>query len=238
MDVYTLKNPLQACLDVLFKPNKVFAALSDKNNWSWVPFIIVAILGTLPMYMYLNTVDMNWYVDLQVNATLSGVSPAEQQNLRDLLLAQNTRSAYTIVAMVAGLIITNAFFAYYLKIATRSDERNVNGFAEWYGFSWWTQLPVVITALSALLVIGFASTDQLMPGRLNVTSLGYILGVEFTSSWFALAQSIKLETIWSIYLIATGLNQWTNLSPKRTMLVAAGPYAVIWGVWTLFLILT
>lgn len=236
MDVYTLKNPLQACLDVLFKPNKVFAALSEKNNWSWVPFILVSLLTSLPMFWYFNTVDMAWLVQLQVDTLLGDVSPAERQDLTNILSAQNQNPVFTMIGMIGGLLITNAFLALYLKMTTKSDEFNVNDFSDWYGFTWWTQLPVVITAISICLVLLFTSSDQISPGDLNFTSLSFWLGLDFSSKWFALAQSIKLETAWSIYLVATGLNQWTRLSPKRTMLIAAGPYGVILACWALFLI--
>lgn len=238
MDVYTLKNPLQACLDVLFKPNKVFAALSDRNNWSWVPFILVSLLTSLPMYWYFNSVDLVWLAELQVNALLGDVSPAERQELTDILSVQNGNTVYTIIGLIGGLLISNAFLAYYLKLTTRSDEYNVNDFADWYGFTWWTQLPAVITAISVCLVLTFSHSDQISPGSLNITSLSYLLGLDFGSKWFGFAQSIKLETAWSIYLVATGLNQWTRLPAKRTMLIAAGPYGVILGVWALYLIVT
>ena len=30
-------NPIQACNDIFFKPNGVFKAVNEHNNWSWVP---------------------------------------------------------------------------------------------------------------------------------------------------------------------------------------------------------
>ena len=29
-------NPIQACNDIFFKPNGVFKAVNEHNNWSWL----------------------------------------------------------------------------------------------------------------------------------------------------------------------------------------------------------
>ena len=41
-------NPIQACSEVFVRPRAVFEALKTRNNWSWVPFIPTAIIGSLP----------------------------------------------------------------------------------------------------------------------------------------------------------------------------------------------
>ncbi len=47
-----ITNPLQACLDVLIRPNPVFARLATANNWSWVPFVLLVVISILPAYAY------------------------------------------------------------------------------------------------------------------------------------------------------------------------------------------
>ena len=45
-------NPLQACLDIVLTPNRVFAKLAKTDNWSWIPFLLVVINSVLPIYFY------------------------------------------------------------------------------------------------------------------------------------------------------------------------------------------
>lgn len=230
MDAYQINNPFKACVDVLFKPNKVFAQLSDKHNWSWIPFFLVCLFTTLPLYAYLSSVDINWYVEYQVSAQLGDVSPAEQQTLRSLLLSQFSNHTIPVLSLFITIVIINAIYAYYLHLTTKSDEYNVNGFTDWYGFVWWTQLPVFVTAISTFLVILFASSNQIPPESLNMTSVSYLLGIKFSSPWYSLTNSVDLGTIWSIYLVSVGLNQWTRLSARRTLIIAVIPYLLIWGI--------
>ncbi|MCP9479595.1 hypothetical protein NNA33_16975 [Marisediminitalea aggregata] len=75
-------NPIQACNDIFFKPNGVFKAVNEHNNWSWVPFLIVTVLSVLPGYLFINFVDFAWYQDMLINTQYGDMSPAEQNQIR------------------------------------------------------------------------------------------------------------------------------------------------------------
>ncbi|MCV2885609.1 YIP1 family protein [Aestuariibacter sp. AA17] len=225
-----MSNPFQACSDIFFKPNRVFATLADTHNWSWVAFIIVVVMGVLPSYLYFNLVDFDWYRELLVQANLGDVSPSEQNQMRNSITKDATLT-FSLVAGIIGVIIVNSVLALYLNLVTKSDEENVNGFTDWYGFTWWVGLPVVVNSLLALMLLLFAQDQQISPSYIVPTSLAFILGLDMQNDWFGLCSAIRLDAIWSIYLIAVGICQWTNFSKNKAFMVAALPYSVIWGVW-------
>lgn len=225
-----VNNPIQACSDIFFKPNGVFAALNVKHNWSWFPFILVIVMAILPSYMYFNFVDFEWYKDLIINSSYADTSPNEQEMIRSGMSVSGMVIFATLGGFI-GFLIVNAILATYLNLATKSDESNTNGFTDWYGFTWWVSMPTVFSGLVALLVIAFASDHQLDPVNLSPTSLAFLFNVAIDSGWFGLLQSMRLESLWSIYLISVGLTQWTSIRGNKAYIVASAPYAVLWSIW-------
>ncbi|MCW8093064.1 YIP1 family protein [Alteromonas sp. ASW11-130] len=232
----TVSNPIQACNDIFFRPNGVFRALAENNNWSWLPFFIVIIVTILPQYAYFHSVDFNWYTELLVDAQYADRSPAEQQQFRQQLTPSATIS-FASVAIFFGYIIINAIIALYLNLATRSAAENEQGFTDWYGMTWWLGMPVVVSSLFALGLILMADGHQITPTVLAPLSIAYLFNIDMSSPWFAFAQSIKLDAFWAIYLMAVGVSQWTRFSTKKSATIAAAPYAIIWAIWLVMIAL-
>ncbi|MGS2720326.1 YIP1 family protein [Paraglaciecola aestuariivivens] len=226
-------NPFQAIKLIVGKPNQVFATISDIHNWSWIPFLLVTIVGAVPVYMYFNFVDFAWYNELMVQSIAGQMSPAEQSAVRNAM-ADQSQSVWTgVFGSAFAVIIANAILALYLNIVTKADEECVQGYTDWYGFSWWVSLPAMVSSLLAILIVTLAQDTQLSPISISPTSLAFIFSVDMGSQWSSLMQSIRLESIWVMYLIAVGLSQWTQLSTKRTYTIAIAPYLIIWSIWAL-----
>ncbi|AXR05891.1 YIP1 family protein [Salinimonas sediminis] len=233
--MHTVANPIQACNEVFFRPNGVFYTLTNKNNWSWVPFILVVLATTLPGYLYFSSVDFSWYVDL-LTAGLGDVSPAEIDQFRQ----NQQREMYVIMSLVGpliGLPIFQLLVALYLHLATKADEQNVQGYTDWYGFTWWTSMPLLLSSLVSAILIALASSAQISPNIMQPLSLAYLLDVSPASDWISIAGSVSLITIWTIYLTTVGITQWTSYSAKKALIIAAAPYIIIYGVWSLINIL-
>lgn len=235
MNDTSIGNPFQACKEIILKPNHVFAVLKEKQNWSWIPFFLVIFMTFLPSYLYFDFVDFDWYVNQVVEAQYSDVSPSEQEMFRNSMTHDQVMG-FTIFGSLFGSIIINAVLALYLNMSTKVDEENVHSFSDWYGFSWWISLPVGLGALCSLLVILLASDPQLSPTMVNPTSLGFVLGIDMSSDWFTLTQTIRLESFWTMYLIAVGVAQWVRVSSQQAYIIAVAPYAIIWGVWLAFIV--
>ncbi|WJG08268.1 YIP1 family protein [Aliiglaciecola sp. LCG003] len=226
----TITNPFQACLQVFIKPREVFTTLNHKHNWSWIPFILVMLAAVLPMYSYLNFVDFAWYKHAVIELTAGDLSPAEQDSMKAMMGSQASYTTGYIIGMSLGVIAAMAVFAGYLHLVTRSDEQNLNGFTDWYGFTWWVSLPTVISCLLALLMLALSSTNQIHLIQLDIVSLSYWLGLDMSSTWIAVTDLIRLDTLFSIYLTAVGISRWTQFSNRRVYLLALLPYTVILSI--------
>ncbi|MDM7860006.1 YIP1 family protein [Alteromonas sp. ASW11-36] len=225
-------NPIQACSEIFFKPNGVFAALNVKHNWSWIPFILVITATILPAYVYFNFVDFEWYREIFINANYGDISPNEQENYRNSMTI-DTILMFTIVGTIVGSLFINAILAVYFNLVTKSDEQNTNGFTDWFGFTWWIAMPGIISAMIALIVVALATNHQLDPVSLSPTSAAFLFNVSMESEWFGWAQGVRIETFWTIYLAAVGISQWTGIRGNKTYIIAAIPYFLLWGIWGL-----
>ena len=230
-----VSNPFQACNDIFFKPNRVFATLAETHNWSWLAFFIVVAIGILPGYMYFNFVDFDWYRELVIAANFADVSPAEQDMMRQSMTPQQTIT-FNVIGVILGTIVINAILAIYLNVAAKMDEENVNGFTDWYGFTWWVSLPVIVGSLLSIIIILLASDHQLPPSDLSPTAMGYWFSVDMSSKWFTFSQAIRLESFWTMYLIAVGISQWTRLPAQKAYIIAAAPYFIIWAIWAIIIL--
>jgi hypothetical protein len=231
----SVTNPFQACQNIVLKPNGVFAKLRITHNWSWIPFLLIISVAVLPELYYFTSVDIDWYRELIVQTSAANISPAEQNLIRQSLNKELLLWGGTLGAALY-LIIINAVLAVYLNICAKADEECVEGFTDWYGFTWWLNLPILLVNLLSVVMIYFSETNQISPLIMHPTSLAYIFSMEMNSVWFGLCQSVHLEHFWFMYLTTVGLAQWTQLSQKRIKIIAMAPYTIVWSIWLLTVI--
>lgn len=228
----SISNPLQACKILLLKPNSVFAAVKDKHNWAWIPFLLVAVTSVLPSLLYFNMIDMQWYQDTIIASVQGDMSPAERRMLEQSF-DQSSLASYTVLGGIAGLLIANAVLALYLHFATKHDEQLVWGFTDWYGFGWWLALPTAVTSLLAAVIILVFSGAETSPTIMAPTSLAFLLNIEMNSAYLILLQTIRLESFWMMYLTVIGLMHWTNTRYNNAVMIAVTPYAILWVIMAL-----
>ena len=194
-----------------------------------MPFLLVMGITLASQYLYVNFVDIEWFANINI-AAQGAMSPAEEEQMR-AFFTRDTLLWSQLIGAFFVLIIVNAVYAVYVNLATRSDDSHVFGFTDWYGFSWWLSMPYVVTLLLGVALLLFAGDHQTTPAILAPTSLSFILSVPMDSSWFAFTQAIRLELFWGIYLAIVGINQWTSFSRQKAAIIAIAPYAIIYSIW-------
>lgn len=228
-------NPFSACIGILSQPRATFLALKGQHNWSWVAFILVTLAAILPVYYYFQIVDFQWYKDSIIDSQFANISPGEQQSIRaSLNVTQGIIG--TIITPFLMLLMFVAITAGYLTITTKVDPENIHSYGDWFGFTWWVLLPSCLGALLSVGILYFANNAQINFDAISPSALSFLFAIPPTSVWFGLASSIKLETIWSMYLIAIGLSQWVVITWRRALLIAFIPCLIIWTLWALYLL--
>jgi hypothetical protein len=230
-----INHPLQACINIFYRPERVFRKLATTDNWSWLPFLVVMAATVAPIYYYFELVDFQWYKDTIISLQFATVSPAEQRLISASLEA--TRSWMGTVLSPALLIVIEVILvAAYLNIASKKDELNVLSFSDWYGLVWWALLPCALASILSLLLLSLSSSPRLLLSDVSPTAFSYLLAIDINSKWFALCSAIKLEGLWTLTLLAIGIKQWTHLSTVTAYCITFIPACLIGLIWILVLL--
>jgi hypothetical protein len=230
-----ITHPLQACINLFYRPNRVFQRLATTDNWSWLPFLLVVAGTVAPIYYYFELVDFQWYKDTIISLQFAKVSPAEQRVINASLEATRGWMG-TIFGPTILIIIEVTLVAAYVNITGKIDELNVFGFSDWFGLVWWTLLPSALASVLSLLLLSLADSPRLLLSDVSPTALSYLLAIDIGSTWFGLCSAIKLEGLWTLILLAIGIKQWTHLSNVTAYCIAFIPACLIGLIWVLVLL--
>tara|TARA_R110000868_G_scaffold408524_1_gene691823 strand:- start:431 stop:949 length:519 start_codon:yes stop_codon:yes gene_type:complete len=164
-------------------------------------------------------------------------SPAELENMRPAYGSGESAALFALFGAPLSLIIMSAVMGLYYTLVTRNDDKSIHSFFDWYGAQWWFMMPTLIASVISLgLILLIEPGSQVSQSVLSPTSVGYILSIEQSSEWFNFMSSLRIDSIWVIYLGAICLQQWTNFSRKKSIIIAALPTVIILSVtllWTI-----
>ncbi|MBL4909863.1 MAG: YIP1 family protein [Alteromonadaceae bacterium] len=229
-------NPIQACIDTLVSPATAFATIKEKKSWSWLPFILV-VGATFSLFMYFyQTVDFNWMIEQMADGMAASGKSEEQAKAFQDNMTHSMMQWSTIIGGTVGIIVINLLMALYYYLATKVAAKNDYKFTDWYGFTWWVSLPIVVSALLSALVIFFADNGQISLHDLQPTSLnGLLFGLDQSSHWFAFLEGINLFSFWTLAIATIGLKAWLNITTNKALSISATPFIVIYGSWALYI---
>lgn len=227
----TVSNPITAITDIFMHPKAVFDTLAVRENWSWVPFILLAVVMFFPSYLYYSVVDFDWWRQMTADNVLGDVSPSERQMFIDAANLSIARLTQAISEALVVPIISFAILAFYYNFVTRNDDKSVQGFTDWYGAMWWMALPSLLNALLAILLLTLQpSNSQIYDNILIPLSLAYVLGATIESTWYSVLSVMRIDIFWTLYLGFVGLRSWTNFSPTKAAITAVAPFALILAI--------
>ncbi len=229
-------NPLQAASEIFYKPKGVFEALAVKDNWSWIPFIIIAVVSMFPAFLYFSLVDFEWWRNVTFAEAMQDMTPAQIDAQMEATKLGVTKWA-TALGSVFGMVIIFLIIGFYFSLVTKNDEKSVHGFTDWYGALWWMYMPLVVNALISLLILStYSSGSEISQSVLTPLSLAFLFGTQSSEPAFNLLSSISITSFWTIWLGKICVQTWTNFSANKSLLVSAMPSLFFWVVSLIFLI--
>lgn len=232
----TSRNVFAALLDILLAPGKALRAAREHAHWFWVPLASVFLLNAAFWSWYYLSVDITWLADFTFSQ--AGVEmPAEQREQAASFMKPGILLASTLIGLLVMLFLTHALVALYLLIVSKVSGDEENGFGRWFGTSVWSAFPGVLSVLAMALNYGLAESNQIAQHQLAVTNLAALLQLAPTHPWGGLAGAIDLTVPWSIALLGLGISLYTKRGYGKSLALAAAPFAVIYGIWALFILL-
>ena len=224
-------SPAHALLTIFTEPRRVFDAI-PRRTMAFLP-LVIALAGNAAIWVwYYQTVDFAWLQERLIaqNAELDDAAS------RQAAAAVLTRTSLLTMSVLSSLVVTPlllALLATYFLVAGRVLGHG-RSYRQWFGFVAWGTAPALLVLPVMALQILLSRNGQLAPDALNPLSLSPLLpGLDETSPWQGLLNSINLTTLWSIGLLAFGLHLWTGRKVSAAVGAATLPFAAVYALWAL-----
>lgn len=218
---------------VFTDPQLAFSRLKNDSS-PWLPLLSILLLGAAVMYWWVATADFTW---LRAHAAASNPEMnGEQRAAMNAFLTPSTMMWSTQLGMLFGTLATLLLSALYYLLAGRVLKTPFS-YGKWFAFTCWTSLPrLLIYPLMALQIA--TGNGQVAVEGLNLASIAALLGLESDNPWIGLASSLDFTVVWSLVLSVIGLKIWTGRSTSTCTWVAVIPFAAIYGLWALKILLS
>lgn len=217
--------------DSFLAPSAAFASMRARPAWAWVALALIALSSALSIYALIGTASPEWIVEQQLQEA-GELKPDELETARNALIEIAPYTAH--IAAVSNVLLWPLFcalLALFYFVGERALGTSRNGYGAWFGLSTLSMLPQVINALGLIVLCLMYSGDK--PLQLaNYASLNaLVLGLTPGERGHGLAAALSLFYIWNIVLAAIGIRVYSGYGWGKSILLAALPYALLFGAW-------
>ena len=226
-------------LDALVAPTSLFNQFTAAKKWSWLALFLLMAVTFISTMVFFDNMSLPWLIEQQL-LEAGELSASEVEGTKAMIeqIAEYT-GLISATFTVISLLIMNAIFAGYYLLITKITNKKSSGkntekfvFSDWYSFSVWTQMPLLINTIGFSLLLLTAASSDLPLSLINYASLNQlVLGLTPNNSLYMWAESFNLFYIWTIFIASIGLKKCANLSLSKASLIATLPYLLIFGLW-------
>ena len=220
-----------AMTDIVASPGKALDEIKQHTAWMWWPLLVSMLLASGMMIYYFGWVDFGWLVD----ETIRQVPPESRAESADAIrsfMSPATSTWTTVAAIVVMSLIIYLITATYLHLANKLGSGADIGFGQWFSLAIWSNFVGIFGVLASLIMIMMADSNQLSTQDLQVTSMNSLFfHAPAGEPWFTWASSLNLISFWTVFLTGTGIQRWTGATMLKSMIIAALPWVLIFGIW-------
>lgn len=222
-------------VDIYVAPKSLFEQFKAAKKYSWIALVLMLALSAGSAFMFYNGMSPEWLIEQQMQTLPADMSPAEREAAEGMI-AQTTGSMgiMSSVGMVIATMVFTAIFAGYYMLASKAGGQNRQplSYGDWFSFSIWTQMPMLINTLGFIALFATAATGDLPMSLPNYASLNQlVLGIAPGEHLYAWAEALNLFSLWTVVLCAIGLKQLADMSAAKAYLLALLPNLLIFGIW-------
>jgi len=220
----------QRLVDTFFAPSKAFADLRRNASW-WVPFLIIAIVSLLFVYVVDQKVGFSKVVENLIQLQPKQAEridnlPADQRQKvmqQQVVVTKIISYAFPIIALVVYAVFAAVLFA-TLKFAANADLKYKTLFA----LVVYTRLPQVLSPLLAILsLLAGVSGDGFNLQNPVATNPGYFIGPDGSGVLRSLLTPLDVLSFWSLVLTAIGIACISKVKRGTAFAVVFGWFAVV-----------
>jgi hypothetical protein len=219
---------LAIATNIITAPSEAFAAIRERPS-PWFPLLAISIVACLASYLFVDRVDLAWFLDNQMQA--NGQLTDEERAQAVDAIQSIPKSVYVASGIASALIFYPVFFALaalYFTGVSFATNAGVT-FKQWFALIAWCSLPFVL-GLVATIVNLLANDVRFMPPQaVNPLSFGNLLGIEATNvggvEGFLLSRDPTM--LWIIVLTILGYQALSQKSLLSSAAVVLAPFAII-----------
>ncbi|MYM24368.1 hypothetical protein GTP46_17115 [Duganella sp. FT135W] len=211
------------------EPRKLFAALN--THASWLPPLLLLTLSTAAVSAwYYSVVDFEWLKE-QALLSIADVNLRETARLtiqRHLLMT--SALIHDLLLMPLGWCLMALYLAGIAKILGFG-----RSFRQWFALVVWSNMPHFLLLVSAAAQMLLNTDGQISMSQLHPLSLNQLVLQQQSGPWMGFAEAVDVGLIWSIILLALGVQNWTGRRWPACLAVALLPPVIIYGGWAVLI---
>jgi hypothetical protein len=225
--------------NIFTSPNDAFATIRERRA-VLLPVLVLIVGYAAISFLYMNKVDLPWFMEQQVLAGNPDITEAQREQLAAGMANVSPNflgavGAITSPAFVFLVAFVTALYYTGVSFVTHDGVR----LKQWFALICWCMLPTALGLLAQIVNVSVADARFMVQDEINPISFGSLLAIDRQGA--TIVQRILLgidpTTLWSIVLTVIGYQAWTKSSLVKAGAVVLGPLAAIVLVTTLFAVL-
>lgn len=231
---------ISTTINIFASPGEAFAAIRERPRPIF-PLILTIVGLAVVVVLYLNRVDLGWYVEQQLRASGAAGQLTEQQIVEAADRAAGSPGFIAGVGVIAQSLVIVAIyllFSLYLWILSSIAKHGIR-FLQAFGLLCWSALPGLLGFLASIVNL-LANDVTFLPRHLvNPLSFGALFGIdaEQAAATGAAGQAmlgLDITFVWSALLLVLGYQAWSKKPLGVAAAIVLAPYVLLigLGVWS------
>jgi hypothetical protein len=212
---------------LLTAPGETFRRIAGKGGWACLaPFLLLLVLGALGGVLFTHKVNMEDFIREQIRQGPRGGDMSEAQLEQGVQVGAKWAKAMSYIGFVT-IIIKYLIVAAVLWLVVLAFGDSLK-FPDSLRVVCWSQLPNILVALLAIVVLFVKDPTTIDPQNMVMTNLGAILGKEtLGKAGYALLSDLDVFTFWLLWLYTRGLSAFAKAGVGKMAAIVFGLYGVL-----------
>jgi hypothetical protein len=224
---------LTVAANLFASPSQAFAALKERPS-VWLPLLALIIGYSAVSLVYMNSVDLGWYFDQQLqNADMPEAAREQAVRASTSISPMALGAIGAVTSSIAILLALFVVSLYYTGVSFATNDGIK--LRQWFSFVCWCTLPVMLGIIATIVNILAGDARFMAQEKINPLALGNLLAIDTADATVLqrVLLGIDLSTLWSIVLAVLGYQMWTQRSMTKSAAIVLGPLICIVAIGVL-----
>ena len=221
---------------MLTAPTAAFNELRERPR-SLLPLLLILVGTVGVLAWYYAMVDIDWLADRLMDATPRTRNLPEAERTKAMAVMNRPfLMGSSVIGAAIVLLLMRVGEAAYFSLAGKITNVQYS-FRHWFALACWTAIPQFLTVLLMVGYLLLSPTNQISNEELQLLSLNELFFHRTMGEpGYALLSNLTLLTPWVWLLTVIGVRIWSGRSWVFSTVFALLPEALIYGIWSIFVL--